>query len=84
MHGAGVVGDYLYVLGGNTLPDNWENSVLKAPINPDGSLGRWSATTPMPQIRGLLPQHLGTHLVPGRAIHSAFIPAANGGADWDR
>jgi hypothetical protein len=54
MHGAGVLGDFIYVIGGNTTDKGWENSVVKAPINLNGSIGKWSPTTPMPQPRAYI------------------------------
>jgi hypothetical protein len=55
MHGAAVLGDYLYVFGGNKNPEGYTQSVNKAPINPDGSLGEWSDTTPLPSRRSYIP-----------------------------
>lgn len=55
MHGAAVLGDYLYVFGGNKNPEGYTQSVIKAPINPDGSVGAWSDTTPLPSRRAYIP-----------------------------
>jgi N-acetylneuraminic acid mutarotase len=42
---------YIYVAGGWT-GYNWKNEVYYAKINPDGSLGSWVSTTPLPEPRG--------------------------------
>lgn len=55
MHGAAVLGDFVYVLGGNKNPEGYTQSAMKAPINPDGSLGAWSDTTPLPSRRSYIP-----------------------------
>ena len=54
MHGAAVVGNHLYVLGGNTLSKGYEASVMKAQILPDGNVQQWTKTTPMPQVRAYI------------------------------
>lgn len=55
MHGAAVLGDYLYVVGGNSPQYNgWTNSVERAQIYPDGSLGNFVTDRPMPQIRSYI------------------------------
>jgi len=47
-----VVGRYLYALGGyDNLPGSAKNSVERAMINADGSLGPWQAVTPMTEAR---------------------------------
>jgi hypothetical protein len=56
MYGTVVLGDYLYVIGGNsyvpgTVDDLWQTSVWKAFIYPDGSLDKWEKTTPLPANR---------------------------------
>jgi N-acetylneuraminic acid mutarotase len=38
--------DHLYVLGGRTGASSYLDEVLVAPINADGTLGAWAATTP--------------------------------------
>lgn len=53
MYGAAVLGDYLYVLGGNST-GGFVTSVVKAPILPDGNLGQWTLTTPLPQSRAYI------------------------------
>ena len=50
MYGTVVLGDCLYVVGGNST-SGYDDKVLKATINADGTLGRWSETTRMPQPR---------------------------------
>lgn len=60
-HGACVLGDYLYVIGGASFRDNKgdfsqviddrELTTLVAPILPDGDLGEWRTTTTLPQPR---------------------------------
>lgn len=47
MYGTAVLGDYLYVIGGNNK-NGYLNTVLKASIMPDGTLGKWTFTTPLP------------------------------------
>lgn len=56
MYGTVVLGDYLYVIGGNsyvpgTLNDLWQKAVWRAFIYPDGSLEQWEETTPIPSNR---------------------------------
>jgi len=51
MHGTAVMGDYLYVFGGFTLRGQSTGGVMKAPILPDGSIGEWTDTTPLPAPR---------------------------------
>jgi len=52
-HSAVAHNGYIYSVGGNN--DNCYNPALNtvyaAPINPDGSLGSWTATTPLPTDR---------------------------------
>ena len=58
MHGSVVLGDYLYVMGGELGgvqgKDIWTNTVLKAPLQANGSVGQWTPTTPMPQKRSYI------------------------------
>lgn len=52
MYQAAVMGDFIYVMGGNyTKEDEYVVSVIFAPINPDGSLGEWKETSPLPENR---------------------------------
>lgn len=51
MHGSAVLNGFLYVIGGAKEDAANDQTVIKAPINPDGSLGAWSQTTPLPQPR---------------------------------
>ncbi|MCD6384178.1 hypothetical protein J7M23_00220 [Candidatus Sumerlaeota bacterium] len=53
MYGTVVLGDYLYVIGGNNK-SGYLKSVLKAPIMPDGTLGEWTPTTPLPHSRAYI------------------------------
>ncbi len=48
MHEAFVHGDNLYVVGGNGTSGAILDDVIYAPINADGSLGAWTATTGLP------------------------------------
>ena len=51
-HGFAVIGSYAYVIGGwGRGVGGPRTDVLKAAIHPDGSLGAWQATTPLPQGR---------------------------------
>ncbi len=50
-HGAVATGGYLYVIGGYTGSSPAVNSVQRAPINSDGSLGTWQATSNMTTTR---------------------------------
>jgi len=59
MYGAVVLGDYLYVVGGNNQavgddPEGYVKSVMKALVNPDGTLGPWQETTPLPENRSYI------------------------------
>lgn len=53
MHGSAVLNNSLYVVGG-ALGFVYTNTVDVAPILPDGSLGQWRATTPIPQQRSYI------------------------------
>ena len=53
MYGCAVLGDYVYVLGGNTT-DGFVSEVLKAPVMSGGKLGQWSRTTSMPHPRAYI------------------------------
>jgi hypothetical protein len=44
---------FLYVIGGGTSPYDVVTEVLVAPLNADGSIGSWTATTALPAARGL-------------------------------
>ncbi|MBN1902129.1 hypothetical protein JW926_12465 [Candidatus Sumerlaeota bacterium] len=59
MYGAVVMGDYLYVIGGNsyvpgTVDDLWQTSVWRAFIYPDGSLEKWEKCAPIPHNRSYI------------------------------
>lgn len=54
MHGAAVLGDYLYVLGGAIEVIGYTNAVEFARINADGTLGEWNDTTGMPTPRAYI------------------------------
>lgn len=51
MHGAAVLGDYLYVVGGTTGKEGYASSCEVAHIRPDGLLDSWQNTTPLPTPR---------------------------------
>jgi hypothetical protein len=58
-HGSAVLGGYLYIFGGTVdsdgtqgkAPERTTGSVVKAPILPNGDVGPWEPTLPMPQPR---------------------------------
>jgi len=54
MHGAAVLGDYLYVIGGAQEVVGWVPSVIKARILPDKTLGPWEETTALPEPRAYI------------------------------
>jgi hypothetical protein len=58
MHGSVVLGDWLYViggeLGGTDGTDLWTETVLKTPLSPDGQIGPWTPTTPLPHYRAYI------------------------------
>jgi len=54
MYGAGILGNYIYILGGNSPGRNYITSVNKARINADGTLGYWEETTPLPSGRSYI------------------------------
>lgn len=59
MYGTVVLGNYLYVIGGNIQgkgedPEGYVITVEKAHINPDGSLGQWEQTRPLPSNRSYI------------------------------
>jgi len=78
MYGVAVVGDFLYVIGGNlTEPDElFTRAVEKAPIFSDGSLGPWESTTPLPLPRSYINN---TTLVLGDIIY--VVQGLNGTTD---
>ena len=51
MHGAAVWGDYLYVIGGHRLLDQYSNDVEKAHILEDGQLTQWEDAAMLPDKR---------------------------------
>jgi len=51
MHGAAVLGDYLYIVGGVTTTEGYTNSAEMAHIQPGGLLDTWSPATPLPSPR---------------------------------
>lgn len=51
MHGAAVVGDNLFVIGGAVDPEGYTNDVIVAPILSNGDIGNWRPTTPLPDVR---------------------------------
>ncbi|HPB31672.1 MAG TPA: hypothetical protein PLB62_09470 [Candidatus Sumerlaeota bacterium] len=53
MYGAAVLGDHLYMIGGNDQ-SGFTSEILMAPINPDGTIGGWVKTTPLPDIRAYI------------------------------
>ena len=52
--GTFLYGDFLYVVGGYTGGTTYLNTVQYAPINSDGSIGTWSATTSFTTARSAL------------------------------
>ena len=67
IHETRVVGDHLVVLGGSTGAREAAD-VFVAPIKPDGTLGAWKATTPLP-----LPTNY-----PAAAVHARTIYVLSG------
>lgn len=47
-HASAVLNDYVYVMGGYNSADTNQDTVAFAQINPDGTLGNWSTTAPLP------------------------------------
>lgn len=59
MYGTTILGNYLYVIGGNIQgkgddPEGYVLTVEKAYINPDGTLQKWTQTTPLPANRSYI------------------------------
>ena len=54
-HAAVVVGDYLYVLGGDNAAQAPTDVVVYAPFNTDGTVGAWNEATFLPAPRGRAP-----------------------------
>ncbi len=59
MYGTAVLGDYLYVIGGNIQgkgdsEEGYVTTVEKALINPDGTIGKWTQTTPLSKKRSYI------------------------------
>ncbi|HPB29826.1 MAG TPA: hypothetical protein PLB62_00045 [Candidatus Sumerlaeota bacterium] len=79
MYGVAVVGDWLYIIGGNMEPDIYTRAVEKARINPDGSIGPWENTTPLPSPRSYINN---TTLVLGNVIY--VVQGLNGETDEKR
>ncbi|GAB4319702.1 MAG: hypothetical protein Kow0059_13830 [Candidatus Sumerlaeia bacterium] len=53
MYGTAVLGDFIYLIGGTEIT-GYATSVLMAPIRPDGQLGQWQQTTPLPAPRSYI------------------------------
>ncbi len=51
MYGTAVLGDHLYVIGGYRIGEGLTDNVKMANILPDGRLGIWVDTTPLPENR---------------------------------
>lgn len=56
MHGAAVLGGYLYAVGGVVSPGGFTTSVVASVIDVEGSLGAWRPTTPLPANRHYIGQ----------------------------
>jgi hypothetical protein len=70
MHGASVIGDYLYVFGGNETDVGFTTSSLFAPISEDGQVGRWQSTTPLSTPGGVPITYIGNSTVTrGRIVY---------------
>ncbi len=54
MYGSAVCGNFLYIMGGETIDLGYTTLVKKSRINPDGTLGPWTETTPLPQKRSYI------------------------------
>jgi Kelch motif len=71
-HGAAVVGDYLYVFGGEVLQPDGTTAFTAAssfaPIRPDGQIGTWRATSPLPAAIAYIGNSV---IVRGRVIYIA-------------
>ncbi|MBN1478480.1 hypothetical protein JXA47_17130 [Candidatus Sumerlaeota bacterium] len=71
-HGAAVVGDYLYIFGGEVLQSDgtpvFTAASSFAPIRPDGEIGPWRATTPLPAAIAYIGNSV---VVRGRVIYIA-------------
>jgi len=52
--GSAVVGNHLYAISGEEDKSGYVASVLKAPIAPDGTLGEWTPTPPLPANRSYI------------------------------
>ena len=51
MYGSAILGDYIYLIGGNRGDEGFTLSVEKAHISPNGNLGAWQETSPLPASR---------------------------------
>lgn len=56
MHGAAVVGQRLYVMGGIRNVGGWTTAVVSAPILAGGTLGSWREERPLPENRSYISQ----------------------------
>jgi hypothetical protein len=54
MHGSAVVGNRLYVIGGNKQRDGWTSDVNSGEISPNGIVTAWRPEAPLPELRGYL------------------------------
>jgi hypothetical protein len=61
-HTSAVIGNFVYVVGGATGPGTMTNSVERAAINPDGSLGPFAVVN-------------GVHLITARSSHTSVVIA---------
>lgn len=81
MHGTAVVGDYIFVLGGALDPLGYSADVSYSHISPDGLLGDWQKTTPLPEPRVYIGNttvvHGSTIYIVGGNVHSPGNPPAD-------
>lgn len=59
MYGSVVLGDYIYLIGGNNQgkgdsPEGYTTDVERAMIKPDGTLASWGKTTPLSSSRSYI------------------------------
>ena len=68
---------YLYVLGGGNTASEQIANVDYAPINPDGTVGMWRSTTPLPS-----PRQSFSAVVYGGRLYAIAGNYGRGGVNW--
>jgi hypothetical protein len=83
-HGAAVIGDYLYIFGGQLADGTYTTGSMFASIGPDGQIGAWAPTTPLATPGGIPLTYIGNSVVVRGRIVYVCGGNANDGASVNR